>query len=70
MYCNMLSKRDGFDQIYSYRSVTKTAATGVTALEDFHCDIKENGYRLLTSAEYEFVVRAGTTWFFDGDDAD
>jgi len=35
-------------------------------------DIKKNGYRLLTSAEYEFVVRAGTmtTWFFGDSDAD
>ncbi|MCW3059456.1 MAG: Sulphatase-modifying factor protein [Capsulimonas sp.] len=72
VYCNTLSKRDGLDPVYSYKSVTGTAAAGITALEDFHYDLKKNGYRLMTSAEYEYVVRAGTTttWFFGGDDAD
>jgi|GEM_PF-1925506 formylglycine-generating enzyme required for sulfatase activity len=45
-YCNDLSKKEGLTPAYS-------AAGDV--------DITKNGYRLLTSAENEFVVRARTT---------
>jgi formylglycine-generating enzyme required for sulfatase activity len=45
-YCNDLSKREGLTPAYS--------ASG-------EVDVTKNGYRLLTSAENEFVTRARTT---------
>ena len=61
LYCNALSKRDGLDPVYTYTSVKGDAKTGVKDLAGIAIDIKKNGYRLLTSAEYEYVIRAGTT---------
>ena len=70
LYCNALSKRDGLDPVYTYKTVKGDAKTGVKDLSEIAIDIKKNGYRLLTSAEYEFVVRAGTTttYFWNTDD--
>jgi len=73
LYCNALSKRDGLDAVYAYSDVKKNPTNNqVTDLPGLALDIKKNGYRLLTSAEYEFVQRAGTTttWFFADSDAD
>jgi hypothetical protein len=66
LYCNALSKRDGLDPVYTYSSIESTPENGISFIKDLNYDIKKNGYRLLTSAEYEFVVRAETTttWFF------
>jgi len=71
LYCNALSKRDGLDPVYTYKTVKGDAKTGVKDLSDIAIDIKKNGYRLLTSAEFEYVVRAGTTttYFWNSDDA-
>ena len=71
-YCNVLSKRDGLDPVYSYTAVTGDPATGVRDLTGLTYDIKKSGYRLLTSAEYEFVTRDGTTstWFFGDKEED
>jgi hypothetical protein len=53
-YCNELSKQDGLTPAYS---------------ESGEVDITENGWRLLTSAENEFVTRARTTTLlFYGDE--
>jgi formylglycine-generating enzyme required for sulfatase activity len=53
-YCNDLSKQEGLTPAYS---------------ESGEVDIKKNGYRLLTSAENEFVTRERTTTLlFYGDD--
>ena len=70
LYCNALSKRDGLDAVYTYKTVKGDAKTGVKDLSEIALDIKKNGYRLLTSAEYEYVTRAGTTttYFWDTDD--
>ena len=72
LFCNALSKRDGLDAVYTYSDVKKNATNQVTDLPGLSIDIKKNGYRLLTSAEYEFVQRAGSTntWFFAATDAD
>jgi len=72
-YCNALSRRDGLEPVYSYSSmVLNPTNEEVTDLPDLVIDIRKNGYRLLPSAEYEYVVRAGTTnrWFFGNDNAD
>jgi formylglycine-generating enzyme required for sulfatase activity len=53
-YCNDLSRQEGLTPAYS---------------ESWEVDITKNGYRLLTSAENEFVTRARTTTLlFYGDE--
>ena len=71
-YCNALSLRDHLDPVYSYTAMVGDPKTQITNLEGLTYDIKKNGYRLLTSAEYEFVTREGTTttWFFGDSDDD
>ena len=57
---------------YTERQEAIRPTSGVRTFPGIAIDIKKNGYRLLTSAEYEFVQRAGTTttWFFADSDAD
>jgi len=72
IYCNARSKRDGLQPVYSYKSIVNKG-NHVVGMEDLTFDIKKNGYRLPTNAEYEFAERANTTgrYFFisDGQDA-
>jgi len=73
LYCNALSQRDGLDAVYTYSGVLKNPTNNeVVDVANLGIDIRKNGYRLLTSSEYEFVQRAGTTttWFFGDSDAD
>jgi formylglycine-generating enzyme required for sulfatase activity len=73
LFCNALSRRDGLDAVYDYSEVTRNPTNNeVMDLPGLTIDIKKNGYRLLTSAEYEYVVRARTTttWFFGDSNAD
>ncbi len=72
VYCNTLSQRDGLTPVYNYTEVKRDPAGTITNLLGLWINLKSGGYRLLTSAEYEYVVRAGTTgrWFFGDSDAD
>jgi len=73
LYCNALSQHDGLHPVYTYSQVVKNSTNNeIAGLPDLAIDIKQNGYRLLTSAEYEYLVRAGTTtaWFFGDSNAD
>lgn len=65
VYSNKRSVRDGLQPAYSYDSVT-TSGIHATALPGLALDIKKNGYRLPTNAEYEYAERADTTgvYFF------
>ena len=56
VYCNALTVRDGLEPVYTYKSVKGDAKSGVKDLPGIAIDIKKNGYRLLTSAEYEYVT--------------
>jgi|GEM_PF-1011834 len=72
LYCNALSKRDGLPETYHYTAAVQNPAGEVIELTHLSIDARHGGYRLLTSAEFEYVVRAGTNtrWFFGDKDED
>ena len=65
LYCNARSKRDNLDTVYKFTSITKSGQS-CNGLGNLSYDIKKNGYRIPTNAEYEYATRAHTpgAWFF------
>jgi formylglycine-generating enzyme required for sulfatase activity len=59
LFANARSKREGLDTVYEYAKANTALYSKVT-LDSVRIHMDRNGYRLPTSAEWEYAARGGT----------
>ena len=60
LYCNIKSKREGFDTVYTYTDPTIFDSDGICLHLTNVTSTNSNGYRLPTKEEWEYAYLAGT----------